>query len=131
VPTLTEETAEAICGALHRFDFHFLGDRPGTPLDSGPTSWWVAGRKPHWIRVAVIRAEPHVRVNVEWPVFAGARFVKGETVINIDTRGGRDKVMAATEAVVLKCLSIFRDVLGGEGVAHPKNAPGAPPVLRG
>lgn len=120
MPTITEEAAEAICGGLHAMEFEFLGESEGAPIDSGPTTWWTRGRKPHNVQVAVIRADPFVRVNIAWPnISTPPRIVKGEVVVNIDTRTDRAKLTEATTRAVHKCLELYRDVLEGKGVAGP------------
>lgn len=123
MPTKTEEAAEAICGALHEFEFEFLGETRGTELDSGLTTWWTRGRKPQNMRVCVIRADPFVRVNIEWPVLKPPRVIKGEVVINIDTRCDKAKLFDSTHRAVQRCLEVYLDVLGQTGLASPEAAP--------
>jgi hypothetical protein len=110
----TQEAAEAICGALHRYQFQFLGES-----DGGASTWFMRGEHPKRIRIEVQRSAlaPMVIVNVEWRnLFSKLR---GRQTLQVDVRGSAGDVFQATEKAVLRCLEIFRDVVSEEGVAGP------------
>lgn len=109
------ETAEAVCGALHRYDFQHIGDR-------GASTWFFRGEYPKRIRVEVVRSDlaPYVLVNIEW--YNLHRKQRGRVTLQVDTQGAAADVFRATERAVLKCLEIYRDVLAEEGLAGPELA---------
>lgn len=115
--TPVQEAAEAICGALHRLDFEFLGESP-----DGASTWFTRGRHPKAVRVEVVRSHlaPMVMVNTEYHNLSGPAPKYGRIVGQVDVRGSRADVFKATEKAVLRCLEIFRDVLEGKGVAGPE-----------
>lgn len=113
------ETAEAVCGGLHKTGlFEFLDD-----TDGGHSTWFTCGTKPDIIRVEVQRSKLHdsVAVNVEWPVIIGREIKRGKVTMRV--RCGMDipKPQAEREAehAVRRCLEIYRDVLQKTGVADP------------
>lgn len=112
-----QETAEAVCGALHRFAFAHIGES-----GNGASTWFTRGVSPKDIRVEVVRGDVDqtVMVNVEFRNLHTAPAVLGRITAQIDTRGAKADVMEATEQAVLRCLEIFRDVLEGKGVAGPE-----------
>lgn len=109
------ETAEAVCSALWRLDWQVLGNS-----DGGRSTWLLRGVKPKQVRIEVARLlnERTVRVVVEWHNHSFApQLVRGQLVLDIDTRSTDDGVRAQTEAAVLRCLEVFRDVLEEKGLA--------------
>jgi len=128
MPTMhVQMAAEAICGALYRFEFTYLGDTEG-----GKITWFTRGDKPKIIRVRVQRSEiaPVVLVGVDFPNVSIPGEVKvGQITMQVDTRGTEPEVVHACENAVRRILEIFRDVLEGTGVAGreaatPKYDPG-------
>lgn len=116
IVTRVQEAAEAICGALHRSDFRFIGE-------SGPSTWFVRGDE--WgkrVRVEVQRSvlAPVVNVKIEWHNLSTPpevlRFQQVCTV-SCSSEFSRAKVESATISAVRRCLEVYRDVLGGQGVA--------------
>jgi hypothetical protein len=109
------ETAEAICGGLHRYGWELIGE-------AGPnnaSTWFSRGEKPKIIRTEVVRSAlaPMVLVNVEWYNLHTRQ--RGRQTLQVDVRGSNADVFMASEKAVLRCLEIFRDVLEGSGVAGP------------
>ena len=111
------EAAEAICGALHKTDFLWLGDS-----QDGASSWFTRGTKPQIVRIEVVRSElaPMVLVNIEWPNFNDPHnFKRGRQTCQVDVRGSANEVFLVCERAVTRCLEVYRDVISGEGVAGP------------
>lgn len=106
------EAAEAICGALHRYSFEFLGES-----SDGASTWFHRGNRPKDVRIEVLRSAlaPMVLVNIEWRNLA--EHARGRITAQCDVRGSKADVFAATEKAVLRCLEIYRDVLDETGVA--------------
>lgn len=113
------EAAEAICGALHRLDFRFLGES-----EQGASTWFTRGEHPRNIRIEVQRSElaPFVNVNLEWRNYSdrAAGTMRGSKTLQVDVRGGTADVHGAVEKAVLGCLLAFRDVIDGVGIAGPE-----------
>jgi hypothetical protein len=112
-----KEAAEAICGALHRLSYEFIGES-----DNGASTWFHRGVSPRDVRVEVVRSglAPMVMVNTEYRnLHAPQELRRGRITQQIDVRGSSVDVFGATEKCVLRCLEIFRDVLEGSGVAGP------------
>lgn len=117
--TKVQEAAEAICGALHDLTWQFMGE-----TDNGASTWFIRGEKPKQVRIEVVRSKlaDVVLVNVEWLNLSQPPEIKrGRQTLQVDVREGRSpNTFAATQRAVEKCLSIFRDVLTGTGVASKK-----------
>jgi hypothetical protein len=110
------EAAEAVCGALHRLDFQFLGES-----EDGASTWFHRGQYPKDVRIEVVRSAlaPMVLVNLTWRNLSERPIQIGRKTLQVDVRGAQQAVFEATETAVLRCLQIFRDVVEGEGVAGP------------
>lgn len=127
--TLKVEVAEAFCSALYSMPFvEFLGEQDGVPFAGleGPQpawhGWWHVGEKPKDMRVTVIRPEKaeFVAVKVEWKnYFADARNpLRGEQTFTVDTYAmQKEDLQRATEAVTVKVLELYKQVLSEDGVA--------------
>lgn len=114
MPTLTEETAEAICGALFRTDFRFLGE-------SGPSTWWLRGEPPQAVKVEVLRDIDTCRVNLAWHnISSPPRIVQTSLQLTVNCMLRRDKVEEQTAGVVEKILQVYADVLEARGYAGSK-----------
>lgn len=115
--TRVQEAAEAVCGALKRTDWDFMGE-----TNHGASTWFIRGEKPKQTRVEVQRSllADYLIVNVEWIVLSRP-VSKGRQTINIDIgKSTHRQVQEATERAVVRCLEIFRDVVQEVGVADPK-----------
>ena len=112
--TAVQEAAEAICGALHRYRYDFLGESP-----DGASTYFRRGNRPKHVRVEVVRSAlaPMVLVNTEFYNLHASPARYGRITQQVDVRGSRADVFAATEKAVLRQLEVFRDVLEGTGVA--------------
>lgn len=119
-----QETAEAVCGALHRFDWRPMYREDGSfESDDGASTWFIRGDSPKQVRIEVQRSKlaDYVLVNVEWPVLGRERAYRGRQTLQIDVSNGiTADVHEAAQRAVTRCLVIFRDVLEGSGVAAPK-----------
>lgn len=108
--TKVEECAEAICGGLHASSFEHLGDGNGS-------TWFTIGDQPFKkVRVEVQRSKlaDYVNVIIE---FHNIDRQAGRLVININAAGNRNDVIDVSGRAIVRCLSVFRDVLTGQGVA--------------
>jgi hypothetical protein len=110
------ETAEAICSALHRLSFEFIGE-----TEDKVSTYFRRGTKPKHMRIEVLRSSlaPMVIVNVDFYNLSSGEPKFGHITQQVDVRGSKTDVMAATEKSVLRCLEIFKDILDGTGVAGP------------
>lgn len=117
--TLVQETAEAVCGALHRLDFQFLGEEM-------PTTWWTRGHEEgKKIRVDVTRSSimDVVIVTVTYPNWSVPGIKKsGHITMQLDCgpEHSRADVQKGTTMMLHRVLEIFSDVLQGKGVAGPE-----------
>ena len=120
--TLTEETAEALCNALHLNDFDFVDEAFKHP---GLTTRWVYGESPRKLSVDVVRdlTLERVGVIVRWHnLSAPPRVVRTELRFGIDctAAAGRQKAQDATGALMQRILEILLDVVRGVGYAGPE-----------
>jgi hypothetical protein len=118
MPTATEETAEAICGALHRTDFEFTGEQ--TLPRNRLATYWRRGHAPQAVAVEVQRDDPFVRCYVTWHNIADPpRIVRAQIELKVDCSPdrARAKLEESTRGVVEKVLEVYRDVLSGTGYA--------------
>jgi hypothetical protein len=119
---------EALASALYNMPFvRFLGERPD-PIDGTNVGWFLleasprpVREDPRKVRVAIRRhpqLEGVVEVRAEWPNVSGGEIVMGSVTFHIPTLlRDRPVVVQATEDVMVRLLSIYQDVLSGEGVA--------------
>lgn len=115
MPTRVQESAEAICGALHALHWEFKGE-----TDHGASTWFTRGEVGKQVRVEVQRSSlaDVVIVNVEWlNMSKPPTVVRGRQTLQVTVTSDKGEVMRATERAVEKCLLIFRDVLSSSGVA--------------
>lgn len=118
--SIVVETAEAICSALHKNDFEFIGEPAGPRLHT----WWRRGEYPEDVRVVVHREyeDDQVRVSIEWHNASMPPTIrKGSMEVRISCnatmlRAHREN---AVEACLLRILSIYRDVLDHKGIGGP------------
>ena len=119
-PTLQNEVAEALCSALFQTDFEPLGSTDNR--EEGHTEWFRRGFFPKSIRVAVrqpILADA-VEVGVEWHNLSMGTRLKGSQKFTISLLALTNATANAPATdLMVRILTIYRDVLAGEGVAGP------------
>jgi hypothetical protein len=112
-----KRTAEAVCSALHRNDWIFLGE----PGGSRGITWFLRGHEnDQLVRIAVERnwEDDNVTLIVQWRNFALApRVLRGSQELRIDTSKTSVEIERATFAAVHRCLEVFHDVVEQTGVA--------------
>jgi len=117
---------EAIASALYNNPFcRFEGEYPGEDgrdvwrgtLQENPQVYKAFRNDPKQVRLAIkYLREDFVIVTVIWRNVAMPENMTGLQELRIHCKFGEDLRQAA-EAAVVRCLEVFRDVLGGTGVA--------------
>lgn len=120
---MQERVAEAICSAFYQMtqslDIELLGERDE---EDGYTTYWHFGHKPKDMRVAVIRDKDNdtVRVRLDWRNLSGPEPLRASQTLVISSYMATQAQMdGPTTDAVVRCLEVFKDVLGGTGVAGP------------
>lgn len=122
--------AEAICSAFYNMDFcEFMGERDDPGGSGNLVTWFMLGKKPRQVRVAIYREKDGmVEVVAEWLNFSAdpTTPMKGQLKIAIATHVGSDAdLRMPTQNAVVRVLEIYKDVLEEVGVAGPLE-PAAP-----
>lgn len=124
-----ELTYEALASALYNLPFtRFHGEFPaedgrdmwkGT-LSNNPARVRSVRDDPEQLKVSIeLFEETHVVVNLAWRNISNPEPVTGTQHIRIPTEVEEAVLHATVEACVVRVLEVFRDILGGVGVAGP------------
>lgn len=111
---------EALCSALYRMPFaEFLGEKD---IEDGRTGWFHIGEKPKDMRVSITIPDKRdeIAVIVSWlNHFSDARQpLLGQQSLKVSTYAAvQQQIEPAVEAVILRVLEIYQQVLAETGVA--------------